>query len=93
MSLSVYKYQLYADGICLNLPVGAQVLTAAAQGDDIVLWALVDTTEGVPKEMRQFVVYGTGHKIDLEQDKLKYVSTAFLGPLVFHVFEALGEQS
>jgi hypothetical protein len=60
------------------------------QGEEVMLWALVDTE--APLEVREFVVYGTGHRCHAaENHKVNYLGTAHLngGALVFHAFEVL----
>ena len=67
------------------MPAGAIALTAAAQGDDIRVWAEVITA--APLRDRFFQVYGTGHSVTCDRG-LTYVGTAFLpNGLVFHVYE------
>ncbi len=80
---TIWKFTLHP-GFAVSMPVGAEVLHAAGQGDEVCIWALVDPT--APKERRRFDVYGTGHP--MPADPGRYVGTAHLsGPLVFHVFE------
>jgi hypothetical protein len=68
------------------LPVGAKLLSVHAQGDDLCLWALVDTE--APLEDREFVIVGTGHEV--HDHAGAFIGTALLanGRLVLHVFEA-----
>lgn len=84
---TIWKFTLTPHGF-VEMPAGAKVLTTAAQGDDICIWAEVDS--GAEKETRHFEVYGTGHEMkqDMGIDR-RYVGTAFLGPLVFHVYERI----
>lgn len=79
---TVWKYHLLPN--CrLVMPTEAQILTIAAQGADICLWALVDPTR--PSEWRNFRVYGTGHQVD--DTPSRFLGTAFSDGMVFHAFE------
>lgn len=81
---NVWKYTLLPE-CTLEMPRGAQLLSVHVQGDDICLWALVDSSQ--PLTPRHFVIFGTGHAIhDVE---LTYIGTVMMlgGALVFHVFE------
>ncbi len=85
--ISIFKYTLTLDGALIEMPIGAEVLTAREQGDQICVWAKVDTTMEL-KEQRTFKVFGTGHEMPNDPN-WRYVGTAMLhgGALVFHVFE------
>jgi hypothetical protein len=79
---AVWKFQIAWDQPAVEMPDGAKVLTAAVQDQTVCIWALVDPD--APKVRRHFRVYGTGHK---HPGDGRYISTVFMGPLVFHVFE------
>lgn len=81
----IWKFILQPE-IDVEMPFGAEVLSVAAQGEDICLWAKVDPV--APKESRSFVGFGTGHEIP-DTAHLKFVGTAMLnlGSMVFHIFE------
>lgn len=84
---TVHKFELQAGDTIVDMPVGAEVLSAHFQGDKFMLWALVDTEK--PTEQRHFVTAGTGHKITWDADQLDFIGTGFyleMG-LVFHAFE------
>lgn len=82
---TVYKYQLRADRYTrLELPVGAKVLSCGFQGQNLMLWALIDKSQ-TQMERRTFVNLGTGHEI--ESDKLTFIQTVFIDQFVFHIFE------
>lgn len=86
---TIHKYPLHGSSLQkVALPSGAQLLTVQVQGDEPMLWALVyPNVRGV--EVRSIRVYGTGHPIDVEPVRLRYIATFQLhgGALVFHVFE------
>ncbi|MGV7002537.1 DUF7352 domain-containing protein [Priestia megaterium] len=85
---SVWKFPLVADhSQQLDLPLGSKVLSVESQGDDIVIYALVNT-EQTEKEVKEIRAYGTGH--DIPNDIIEYT---FLGTtklyndsMVFHIF-------
>lgn len=78
----VFKYSLLTSENVLDMPEGAQVLSAHVQGTTVCIWALVDP--GKPTERRTFRVYGTGHEMD---DGITFIGTVMAGPFVWHVFE------
>ncbi len=83
--MKVFKYVMeITDYVDLDMPSGAEVLTAQMQNGDLCLWAKVD--ENAPKEKRRFRIAGTGHPLE---GKHEYISTVFPynDSLVFHIFE------
>jgi hypothetical protein len=87
----VFKYLLpRLDEFTLELPEGAQLLSVQAQGNEPMLWALVD--ENAPSKVRSFILRGSGHAIALPSASYWYVGTVQLhgGHFVGHVFEVLG---
>jgi hypothetical protein len=84
---TVHKYPVsLSDIFTLELPRGAEVLTAQAQDGDMFLWALVDTN--APTEEVVFRLANTGDCIS-ETSELKYVNTFQLRGrgLIYHLFE------
>jgi hypothetical protein len=86
---TIHKYELKfppknGDAVNVDMPIGAEILTAREQGDSICVWALVDPSKA--KIPRFFQVFGTGWEIRSGEER-KFLGTAFLGGLVFHVFE------
>ena len=87
MGLTIWKYPLrIKDDPTLSMPAGARVLCVQVQGDQPMVWAMVDPLK--PTEVRRFRLAGTGHPIDT--DPGRYVGTfqAHNGALVFHLFES-----
>lgn len=82
---TVYKYELLPN-VKIEMPIGAALRTVMSQGDQLFLWAEIDTTK--PTEMREFQVFGTGHEIP-NKPGLSFIGTAQMGPLVWHVYEVL----
>jgi hypothetical protein len=88
---SVWKYDLKFDGVVThNMPEDAQILHAAMQGNQPVMWALVETGDEIPSASRQFLTVGTGFGIRVNEE-LKYVGTLlhYNGEFVQHVFEVI----
>ena len=88
--ITVYKYVVPVprfDACAIDLPRYAEPIHVAAQGDEIMLWARVDTEQ--PTEEHRFCVVGTGHRMSPAGISGRYLGTAHLngGALVFHVFE------
>lgn len=83
----VWKFNL-SSGWSVDMPKGAKILSAAYQGADLCVWAMVDPEKTI-KEKRRFAVFGTGHEIDYEDQELIFIDTAFVDDLVFHVFELI----
>jgi hypothetical protein len=83
---TIWKYTLEPGRTKLQMPQGAQVLTAQMQHGDLCVWAKVDPSR--PLELRLFDVYGTGHTMPADPRHC-YVGTvqADGGALVWHVFE------
>lgn len=82
----VWKYTLMGMVNAVEMPAGAELLTVGKQGEMPQLWALVDPN--APRVKRMVAVYGTGIEIDLVQTgPLKYVTTFFTEPFVWHVFD------
>jgi hypothetical protein len=83
---TVWKYALSPDEFTIEMPRGAQVLSADNQGGSLCMWALVDPAE--PLEARRFLLAGTGHELE-RAEELRFVGTLQMygGKLVFHLFE------
>lgn len=85
---SVWKYTLkIQEEQIIEMPVSSKVLSVESQGDEIVLYALVDKTaqETSKKTIR---VYGTGHDIPESIHLFDFLGTVkmYNGSLMFHVF-------
>ena len=86
--ITVFKYTIPADDTIAVLPREADILTVAFQGDDLCVWAKVDTSIE-EMEARTFKVFGTGSPIPQDNEPMyNFIGTAFMNNgLVFHVFE------
>ena len=91
---TIWKFEIEPkDGpIQVMMPEGAEILSTAAIGDKVFVWAKFSTDEGTESEPRYFEVFGTGHNIhvDMGIDR-KFIGTALMydGSLVWHIFERI----
>lgn len=88
MKKSIWKYVLVAETVnTIEVPLGAELLSVETQGDNIVVYALVNTNEASTQTI-EIRTYGTGHEIDVNITDYKFLGTAKLynGSLMFHVF-------
>ena len=84
----IYKYPLeVTDTQFIELPLGAEILTAQMQGNQLCLWAMVNSSPDAIKKNRRIEIIGTGYPVPTGD--LKYISTFQIagGGLTFHVFE------
>lgn len=83
----VYKYILEAKELqTIRIPSN-QILSIESQMNDIVVYALVDLEQS--KEFKyEFVVYGTGHDININIEDYKFLGTVKMhnDSLMFHAF-------
>lgn len=87
MNRSIWKFPiLVADEFIIDMPSGARLLDVQVQGEDPMLWAVVDPK--APVVPREFYLRGTGHDA-AGLDAKPYVGTFRLrgGRLVFHLFD------
>lgn len=85
--ITVYKYIIDPNSPSIMINDKAEILSITFQGNELCLWAKVDTNNKLVS--RNFNIYGTGHEI--RNESLAFIGTAFLGSmsLVFHVFEKI----
>jgi hypothetical protein len=84
----IFKYPLeITDTQFIELPLGAEILTAQLQGNQLCLWAMVNTSPNAITKNRRIEIIGTGNPTPIGD--LKYISTFQImdGSLIFHVFE------
>ena len=85
----IFKYELpIADYLDIAMPYGARVLSVGVQGQDILVWALVDPK--APIVVHMFAIRETGHPVLPEVEQGDFLGTIFSGPFVWHIFD-LGE--
>jgi hypothetical protein len=82
---TVYKYPLLdkTDIRSASIPRNAKVVHAGMQGDDLCIWAEIDTDEKILHK-RYFSVFGTGMEV-----RGHHVTTFMMGPYVWHLYELL----
>ena len=84
--LTIWKTQLLPAGRqTIQVPAGAELLTAREQRDDICVWYHCHSDR--PLEDREIAIVGTGH--EAVGSGWRYVGSASLqgGAFIFHVFE------
>jgi hypothetical protein len=89
---TIYKYKVKRQETQeVEMPVGAQILTAQPIDVNVWIWAIIET-EVQEKEMRRIAVLKTGQEITLNADHLLYINSVQFGggELVLHVFEYTG---
>ncbi len=84
--MKIYKYELTAHKVLLELPRGARILSVQVQHGVPVLWAAVEPTRML-REPRVIRIVATGEEFDA--DGASYISTFQLegGNLIFHAYE------
>ncbi len=86
---TIYKYEIPIGGGEVNLPDDAKILSVGAQGKSLFLWAEVSPERS--EYPRHIEVFGTGHQITYDVGiSREFIGTAFMGPLVWHVYEYTG---
>lgn len=84
----IYKYILRATGEqTVLMPVGARILSAGNQFDEVFIWALCDPEK--PLEGREVYVFGTGWEMPDNIQTRSFIGTVISdgGNYVWHVFE------
>lgn len=71
----------------VEMPHGAEILSAQMQGEELCLWALV--SPACNKTSRTIEIFGTGNPITPATRKFIGTAQMFGGRLVWHVFERL----
>lgn len=84
----IYKYKIPRSDCTLELPLGAQFVDALYQGDELVMWFLIDVNLLERTQRRRFLVLPTG--IAFECFDGWYLKTALRADgFVAHLFEGL----
>ena len=83
---TVWKYQVNGPVLIsrthLRMPRKARLVHLESQGNEICVWAEVETKEETQE--RCLGIYGTGHPISKDA---AYVGTTQIPPFVWHVYE------
>ena len=87
MSNRIWKYVFRVDdNVYIETRKNATFLDVQMQDGEPYMWFIVDDNE--PKEIRSFVIYGTGHIIpDNVIGVYRKTFQEFNGGLVWHLFE------
>lgn len=89
--LTILKYSVtlagFNDVTKVVMPKNAKILTVGAQGNDVCIWAEVQSDE--EDVIRSFEMFGTGHEMDYGRCiKREYLGSAFIeSGFVIHVYE------
>lgn len=77
--------------VVFEMPVGSRVLCVQVQEGIPRIWVEIQSTErGTQQEKREFVVYGTGHVMRIDEGKtVEYIGTfqMYDGKEVYHLYE------
>lgn len=85
---AIYKYPLKVKPIqTVELPLTAKVLSADTQGQEIVIYGLVDVDMQL-KESYEVQMFGTGHNLGSDIEEYTFLDTIRMnnGNLMVHVF-------
>lgn len=84
--MRIFKYEV-EPGKPVTMKRGAKVMSAAAIGDSIFVWAIVD--ELAPDTARRIVGFPTGLSDVSEAKSMVFIGTVVMhgGALVFHIFD------
>lgn len=69
----------------VEMPSGARILSAQAQGGKLRLWVLASADPGRPTEKRLIRIFGTGYPCDAYP--ADYVATVQIDGQAWHVFD------
>ena len=83
----VLKYTVNPNDEVIEMPLNAKIISAGAQGSDIVIWA--EVTEGDTVGLRDVVAMPTGFVTFKESVGYTFIDTVQIlaEGLVFHVYE------
>ena len=85
----VYKYKLNAGDQVVKMPANPRILSVGAQGDDVVVWALVD--KSLPVVGRRLYTAFTGEVHGALTHFGRHVGTVQMtNGIVVHVFDQDG---
>lgn len=85
--MRIWKYELeIADKQTILMPRGATVLSVAAQGSCLMLWAMVDE-KSTGTDAAKFRIFGTGNPMG-DRHPGVFIGTVVIGSYVWHVFLA-----
>jgi hypothetical protein len=84
---TIYKYELkIVDLQEIELPVGANIISAQVQNGKVYVWAIVNTE--LTPEFRTIIIYGTGNPMyGYSPTTHNFIGTVQDGQYVWHIFE------
>ena len=86
--MKIYKYTLaMADEQVIDMPFGAEILSAQMQNEQLCMWALVSPNHR--DEAVTLCVVGTGNPFP-DARQCKFVATVQDKPFVWHIFVKKG---
>lgn len=85
--ITVHKFELQLDKCQqIEMPWGSRILKIGEQQGKLMIWALVDTTNGMAYET--FKIFGTGSNIDINDKMTDFLGTVLMSDgYVWHVFK------
>jgi len=86
---TIYKYPIdLKQRQWIQLPRGAEILSAHAQDNELFIWALVDTEQEIAP--REVLVFATGEVCEIPTHRpYQHIDTVHAGPWVWHVFASV----
>lgn len=82
--MKIYKYKIDIFKSPLSVPIGWHPVSAGMQGEDFVVWAIVDPTQQLVK--KRVAIIGTGWDIDESMTDMAFLNTIQKDGFVWHVF-------
>lgn len=82
---TIWKFTVPAGSGVVEMPSGAKILSTAFQGNDLMIWAQVDSS--CPSESVIIEVFPTGGCIPYAIKDLTFIDTVLWRGLVFHVYK------
>lgn len=84
----IFKYPIkITDSQKVKMPINAIILSAGFQGDQLNLWAMVES-KNTSLDNRVIEIYGTGNPIEGFDWEKKFIQTVFDPQgFVWHIFE------
>lgn len=89
----IWKYELQLRDLQhVDMPAGAEILSAANQNAGLCIWAMVDSER--PVQSREIEIIGTGNPISFHEPTgmgihRNFIGTVLMGEFVWHVFERI----
>lgn len=95
MTSIIYKQQLnfvVGQHIKIVFPYESEILSCQFQDYELCIWYKFRKEE-ICIIRREFIIYGTGWEIDIDEDyyKLNHISTLQIDGYVWHIFEILNK--